>query len=127
MFSRRQFICWLSLATVSAAMASPVKQQGKQRMYGLIGKIECQPGQREALAKILLTGIAHMPGCISYIVANDNSDEDSLWISEVWQDQSHHQASITLPSVQQAIQQGRPLTKAFAQRFETTPLGGTGL
>lgn len=96
-------------------------------MYGLIGKISAVEGQREALSQILLAGLRDMPGCLSYIVAQDPLDPDALWITEVWDSESSHHASLQLPSVQQAIQRGRPLIAGFGERFETVPLGGHGL
>ncbi|MDP5029123.1 MAG: antibiotic biosynthesis monooxygenase [Paraglaciecola sp.] len=96
-------------------------------MYGLIGKIDCVEGKREALTDILLTGVADMPGCLSYIIANDKLDENALWVTEVWTDETHHKASIMLPSVQEAIKLGKPMIKGFAERFETCPTGGIGL
>lgn len=96
-------------------------------MYGLIGKMIAQPGQRDALSAILIDGVADMPGCLSYVVANDSSDADALWITEVWENQDFHQQSLQLPSVQAAIAKGRPLIAGFGERFETQPLGGTGL
>lgn len=96
-------------------------------MYGLIGKIQAIPGQRDALIKILLDGVAGMPGCLSYVIATDPTDGDAIWITEVWASQELHQASLTLQSVQQAIAQGRPLIARFGERFETTPIGGHGL
>ncbi|PTY38526.1 antibiotic biosynthesis monooxygenase [Saccharospirillum sp. MSK14-1] len=96
-------------------------------MYGLIGKLMVQPGQREALSEILLDGIAGMPGCLSYVVANDSSDDDALWVTEVWESQEAHRDSLNLESVQKAIAKGKPLIAGFGERFETQPLGGTGL
>lgn len=96
-------------------------------MYGLIGRIRAVPGQRDALATILTEGTGGMPGCLSYVVAIDPSDADALWVTEVWDSQESHRASLSLPSVQQAIARGRPLIAGFAERFETTPLGGQGL
>ena len=96
-------------------------------MYGLIGKIMCAPGQREALIEILLGGTADMPGCHSYVVARDAADADALWVTEVWDSAESHAASLTLPAVQQAIAQGRPLIAGFGPRFETQPAGGHGL
>jgi quinol monooxygenase YgiN len=46
-------------------------------MYGLIGKIHAVPGQRDALATILLEGTQGMPGCLSYVVAADPIDADA--------------------------------------------------
>jgi len=96
-------------------------------MYGLIGKITAVEGQRDALAAILLEGTVDMPGCLGYVVATDPSDPNALWITEVWEDQASHQASLELPSVQEAIAKGRPLIAGFDQRVETTPIGGHGL
>ena len=96
-------------------------------MDGLIGRITTQPGKRGALAEILLRGTGAMPGCLSYVVAEDPSDPDSLWITEVWADQASHQASLSFPAVKEAITHGRPLIAAFSDRRETMPLGGHGL
>lgn len=96
-------------------------------MYGLIGRIRAVPGQRDALAAILLAGTAGMPGCLGYVVAADAGDPDALWVTEVWDSKTSHRASLSLPAVQQAIAQGRPLIAGFSERFETTPLGGVGM
>lgn len=96
-------------------------------MYGLIGKMTATAGQRDELARILLDGLRDMPGCYSYIVANDPADPDALWVTEVWQDKESHAASLSLPSVQAAIARGRPLIAGFEERFETEPVGGHGL
>ena len=96
-------------------------------MYGLIGKIVAVEGQREALANILLAGLQNMPGNLSYIVAAASDDPNALWISEVWTDADAHAASLSLPSVQEAINKGRPLIAGMERVAETSPLGGNGL
>lgn len=96
-------------------------------MYGLIGKMKTVPGQRDALIAILIAGVAGMPGCLSYVVAQDPSDADAIWITEVWDSKESHKASLALPSVQQAIASGRPMIAGFGERFETNPIGGQGL
>jgi quinol monooxygenase YgiN len=96
-------------------------------MYGLIGKMSAVSGQRDALAAILLGGTAAMPGCLSYIIAIDPTDADALWVTEVWDSQASHQASLKLPSVQAAIAKGRPMIAGFSNRVETVPIGGQGL
>src|SRR5262245_44713454 len=126
---RREF-----LAIASAAM-SPVtlpRRSGQRRanggsMYGLIGKVTVVDGQRDALAAVLLQGGDAMPGCLSYIVAADPTDANALWITEVWDSQASHQASLSLPAVQAAIAKGRPMIAGFSNRVETQPLGGLGL
>lgn len=96
-------------------------------MYGLIGKMLTAPGQRDFVIDILLQGTEAMPGCRSYIVARDPADENAIWITEAWDSQEQHRASLTLPAVQQAIAQARPHITGFGERFETQPVGGHGL
>lgn len=96
-------------------------------MYGLIGKMKAVPGQRDALISILLDGVSGMPGCLSYIVAQDSTDPDAIWVTEVWDSQASHKASLSLPSVKEAIARGKPLIAAFDQHIETVPVGGHGI
>lgn len=96
-------------------------------MFGLIAKMSAVPGQRDALAAILLDGTDAMPGCLSYVIATDPGDDDALWITEVWDTRESHGASLSLPGVQAAIAKGRPLIAGFSNRVETVPLGGQGL
>lgn len=96
-------------------------------MYGLIGKMRATPGQRDALLAILLDGTDAMPGCLSYVIAQDPADSDAIWITEVLTDAASHKASLSLPSVQQAIAKARPLIAGFDSHVETVPMGGHGL
>ena len=96
-------------------------------MYGLIGKIRAVTGQRDALVDILVGGVSGMPGCLSYVVAQDPTDADAIWVTEVWDSPDSHTASLSLPSVQDAIARGRPLIAGFDQHIETVPVGGQGI
>lgn len=96
-------------------------------MYGLIGKMLAAPGQRDALIDILLEGIAGMPGCLSYVVARDPADGDAIWITEVWDSEASHAASLTLPAVRAAITRARPIITGFGDSTTTAPAGGHGL
>jgi len=68
-----------------------------------------------------------MPGCLSYIVAEDSSDPNANWITEVWDSQKSHQESLKLPAVLQAIALAKPHITGFGERFQTIPVGGHGL
>ena len=96
-------------------------------MHGLIGKMTAKPGQRDALIAVLLDGVAGMPGCLSYIVAQDPANADAIWITEVWDRKESHAASLSLPSVQAAIAKGRPMIAGMDAGTETVPVGGFGL
>ena len=128
--SRRTAVAALALMPLAGAHAGPATttiDMEKPRMYGLIGKMRAQPGQRDALIAILLDGTAGMPGCLAYVIAKDAQDADAIWITETWNDLASHKASLSLPSVQAAIAKGRPLIAGFGERFETEPVGGHGL
>ena len=96
-------------------------------MYGLIGKMTAAPGKRDDLIAILLDGVAGMPGCLSYIVAKDANDANAIWITEAWESKAAHDASLSLPSVKDAIAKGRPLIAGFTDGVVTAPVGGHGL
>jgi len=96
-------------------------------MYGLIGQIKVKKGSRDQLIDILLKGTQEMPGCIQYIISKDVSDEQSIWISEIWESKKDHENSLKLAEVQEAIGKGRNLIDGFGERIETEPAGGFGL
>jgi quinol monooxygenase YgiN len=96
-------------------------------MYGLIGKMTAKPGQRDALVAAILDGSSDMPGCRSYVVSLDSADENAVWITEVWDDEAAHKASLAIPSVRAAIARAMPLIADFGPSFVTAPVGGTGL
>ncbi|WP_218669354.1 putative quinol monooxygenase [Massilia sp. KIM] len=125
--SRRTAVAFFTALPLAASQAAPASTtKDSPRMYGLIGKMRAQPGQRDALIAILLEGTAAMPGCLSYTVAKDLGDADGIWISETWDSQASHKASLSLPAVQQAIARGRPLIAGFDTRAELEPVGGHG-
>ena len=102
--TRRAFLSTIaasaSLGAVRAARrAGTTPANGDTTMYGLIGKMTATPGQRDALIAILLEGTGAMPGCLSYIVAADPADADAIWITEVWDSEASHKASLALPGV----------------------------
>jgi quinol monooxygenase YgiN len=123
---RRTFMAGAASATAVWAIPAKVAAKGNA-MYGLIGKMTAQRGKRDELAGILINGVAGMPGCLSYVVANDLHDADLIWITEAWESKDAHAASLTLPSVKNAITKGRPLIAAMAAVAETVPIGGHGL
>lgn len=125
--TRREVAATAGAFAIGIVGPSYASTKAATNMYGLIGKMKIVPGQRDALISILLEGLRGMPGCLSYIVAQDPTDPDAIWVTEAWDSKESHRASLSLPSVQQAISRGRPLIAGFGERFETMPIGGQGL
>lgn len=123
--TRRDF---LTATAVASALgdANGATAQGSP-MHGLIGKMIAAPGRRDELIGILLAGVSGMPGCLSYVVAKDPTSDQAIWITEVWDSADSHKASLSLPSVRDAIAKGRPLIAGFESQTVTVPIGGHGL
>ena len=96
-------------------------------MYGLIGSFKATPGHRPQLVAILLADLGAMPGCRSYVVAEDPSDSETLWVTEVWDDAASHKASLALPAVKAAIAKAMPLIASFGEHREIKVIGGHGI
>ena len=96
-------------------------------MFGHIVKMTATSGRRDSLIDVILEGIKNVPGCLSYIVAKDVADPDALWITEVWDSEGSHKASISLAAVRAAISKGQSLIAGMGEPIITTPVGGHGL
>ena len=96
-------------------------------MYGRIARITTVPGKRDELIAILIDGTSSMPGCLSYIVAQDPTSSEAVWITEIWDSRASHKASLSLPSVKEAISRAKRLIAGFDKPIETVPVGGYGL
>jgi quinol monooxygenase YgiN len=59
--------------------------------------------------------------------ANDPKDPDALWVTEVWESEADHKASLALPAVKDAVAKGRPLIASFDEYHATEPIGGHGI
>ncbi|HEX3469953.1 MAG TPA: putative quinol monooxygenase [Silvibacterium sp.] len=93
-------------------------------MYGMIAKLVTVPGRREEMIGILKESAANMPGCFSYVVAEDSVDENVIWVTEVWDSVASHDASLTLPAVKNAIPRAKPIVSNFERIAVTTPIWG---
>src|ERR1700723_3728055 len=116
------------LACIGAvAITHPQSRSQEASMYGLIVKLTAVPGKRDEMIAILKESAANMPGCVSYVLAKDSSDENLVWVTEVWESAASHDASLSLPSVKNAMPRVKPLLSNFERIAVTTPVWGLGL
>jgi quinol monooxygenase YgiN len=101
---RRTFLEQLGAVALTPVLTG---SQEASSMWGLIAKITLLPGKRDEIIEILKESAADMPGCLSYVMAKDISDENTIWVTEVWDSVSSHDASLSLPSVKNAIPRGK--------------------
>ena len=93
-------------------------------MFGLIAKLTIVPGRRQDVINLLGSSTRNMPGCFSYVVAQDTADENVLWVTEIWESQSAHEASLSLRAVQAVLPQIKPLLGHFEKIATTAPVLG---
>jgi quinol monooxygenase YgiN len=112
-----------------AAALTPVLagSQEAKGMWGMIAKITLLPGKRDEMIGILRESAADMPGCLSYVVAKDATDENTIWVTEVWDSMASHDASLSLPVVKNAIPRGKAIVSNFERVAVTSPMWGVGL
>lgn len=80
-------------------------------MFMLHGRLAALPGKREELLAILGEDedADRMPGCRLYLVAVDESDADGVWVTEVWESEEAHAASLQLDRVKARIGRAMPI------------------
>jgi len=96
-------------------------------MWGLIAKMTLLPGKRDEMIEILSESAANMPGCLSYVVAKDAADENTIWVTEVWNGMASHDASLSLPEVKNAIPRAKAIVSKFERIAVTSPVWAAGL
>lgn len=80
-------------------------------MFMLHGRLGATTGNREDLLAILQEGEGSepMPGCRLYLVAVDESDDDGVWVTEVWESEQAHRDSLELERVKAQVARAMPL------------------
>lgn len=96
----------------------------------MFGKITTVDDKRDDLVAILLEAAEAMNAlneCEVYIVSVKDEQPNAVWVTEIWQDELAHQASLKLDSVKTLIQRGRPLILGMETIETFVPRGGKGL
>jgi quinol monooxygenase YgiN len=99
------------------------------KKFGMVNRIVTKPGQRDAVADILLSGAkmqGGMAGCEIYVVHVSTADPNEIWVTEVWRSKADHEASLKDADVRALIERGRPMISSIVPTL-TTAVGGKGL
>jgi quinol monooxygenase YgiN len=94
--------------------------------------MKAKPGHREEVLDILLSGLRSpeglaAAGCEMYLVSRSNSDDETIWVNEVWQSKEHHDAAVRLPETRASIERVLPVLTGEFTGQEVTVAGGLGL
>lgn len=85
--------------------------QNTDGLHLLHGRLPAKPGHGDALAAILAeqTASEPMPGCRLYLVSRDPEDADAVWVTELWESEEAHHASLRINEVQDRIRRAMPI------------------
>jgi quinol monooxygenase YgiN len=99
------------------------------KWFGYINAIRVRPGHREEVVAILLGGLEGLRqvGCLQYTVAVEPEDEMTIRVTEVWESEDAHEASLQLPGTKEAIARAMPLLTGEFEAVVTEVRGGLGL
>lgn len=97
--------------------------------YGYIGSMRVKDGHRDDVAAILTSGADGLraAGCRLYAVGLSATDENVIWVSEIWESREHHDASLQLPEARAAIALAMPMLTGEFTGQELAIAGGLGV
>jgi quinol monooxygenase YgiN len=98
-------------------------------LYGYIGSMRVKPGHRDDVAAILVGAAAGLRelGCQLYVVSLSESDDDVIWVSEVWLTKQEHDASLQTAEARETIDRAMPMLTGEFTSQELTVAGGLGV
>lgn len=98
-------------------------------MYGFLGSMKAKSGHRDEVVSILLSGSGGLTaaGCHLYVVGVSETDDQTIWVSEVWESKAHHDASLQLPETRAAISTAMPMLTGEFDSHEFAVAGGLGV
>ncbi|MBF8965733.1 antibiotic biosynthesis monooxygenase [Pontibacter sp. FD36] len=99
--------------------------------YGLHGKLQATTGNGPKLAQILLEAsrlVSTAKGCRLYLVSQEDTAPDDVWVTEVWDSKEDHDNSLQVAGVKELIGQAMPLLAGRPEKGQVLEvLGGAGL
>lgn len=100
-------------------------------MYFLHGKLNATKGNGDKLATILLEAsrlMANAKGCHLYVVSKDDTQLETVWVTEIWESREDHDNSLKVEGVRELISTAMPILDGPPEKGqELNILGGLGL
>jgi quinol monooxygenase YgiN len=98
--------------------------------FGLYGRFTVNEADRDTLVDILLEAaesLESLAECEIYAVNVSDEKPDSVYVYEVWSDESAHQASLSLEATQMLIKRAKPIITGMERICTLKPMGGKGI
>ena len=98
--------------------------------FSLLNKFIVQEGKNKEMVDILLEAAESMKDlaeCEIYLVNIDENEPNSVYVYEVWTDESAHQASLELEVTQTLISRAKPIITSMERIGAFKKIGGKGI
>ena len=98
--------------------------------FSLLNKFIVQEDKEEEMVDILLEAAKSMENlaeCEIYLVNISDNEPNSVYVYEVWADESSHQASLNLEVTQKLISQAKPIITGMERISTLKTKGGKGV
>ncbi len=100
-------------------------------MYQLQGKLTAKAGKGAELAQILLEAsqlMLNAKGCKIYVIGKEKENENSVFVTEIWESKEDHDNSLNVAGVKELIMKAMPLLDGQPSKGqELEVLGGAGI
>ena len=100
-------------------------------MYLLHGKLTAKTGHTDELANILLEAsklVSTAKGCKIYVIGRDDNDQNSVYVTEIWDSKDDHDNSLKAEGVRELIMKVMPILDGQPIKGqELEILGGAGI
>ena len=93
--------------------------------FANIGILGVKSGHRDEVIEILIRPNSELKaiGCLSYEVGINSDSINSIFIAELWESPEAHKASLSLPSVQEAIREAMPFLSGEMSGYKFSIVG----
>ena len=96
-------------------------------MYAVNGSLTAVDGKVEELKGYLLDASKHMndvENCYCYLVGENEDDPNSVYIVEIWEDKTAHEASLQLDVFRDLIEKAKPIIAEMDNFPTVNVIGG---
>lgn len=95
--------------------------------FSVSGKLVAKDGKGKELLSYLLEAAKEMEkveNCYCYIVGINETEPDSVYVYEVWENKDAHHASLNIPVFRNLIVKAKPIIRDMKSYPELTIVGG---
>jgi quinol monooxygenase YgiN len=102
---------------------------GAAMSHGLILKISAQPGRRDEIVAVIQSSFDWLRtlGCVQFNIGISADDDVTIWVSEVWLSNEHHESASKLPEYRASLKKAAAMRDGDPNVWVTTVVDYRGV